>query len=148
MQLALWLLAEVSAGKNPYPEPSSNVPNLGAVGIEMAAELKVIEPEQIVTLIHSRDKLLSSEPLPDDCKDRALELLRESGVLTIMGQRVEDTKSIEPIDGHPRVELTLSNGSKITAGHVITALSRSVPATSYLPQNTLDGEQLVKIKSR
>jgi NADH dehydrogenase FAD-containing subunit len=114
----------------------------------MAAEIKVVEPTQKVTLIHSREKLLSSEPLPDDCKDQALEALKESGVEVIMGQRVKETTPLESEDGTSRFELTLSNGSRVIASHVISALSKSVPTSTYLPKETLDEEGLVKITSK
>lgn len=114
----------------------------------MAAELKVVEPAQKVTLIHSREKLLSSEPLPDDCKDQALEALKASGVEPVMGLRVMETKALNSEDGIPLFELTLSNGSQMIAGHVITALSKSVPTTTYLPKEALDKDGLVKINSK
>ena len=61
----------------------------------MAAELKVVEPSQKVTLIHLRDKLLSSEPLPDEFKDRTLSVLREAGVEVMLNDRVIE---IEPVE--------------------------------------------------
>lgn len=52
----------------------------GAVGIEMAAELKLTMPQINVVLAHSRDKLLSSEGLSDECKEVSLELLKDADV--------------------------------------------------------------------
>ncbi len=60
----------------------------GAVGIEMAAELKLAQPHVKVTLVHSRDKLMSAEGLPDSCKDKALELLLEGGVNVLLEHRM------------------------------------------------------------
>jgi thioredoxin reductase len=108
----------------------------------MAAELKAVEPSQMVTLVHSRDKLLSSEPLPDDLKDGTLSLLQEGGVSVIIGQRVADI-----VSSGPTSTLTLSNGTKLTAGHVISAVSTPVPSTAYLPTETLDSDGYVKISS-
>jgi hypothetical protein len=53
----------------------------------MAAEIKLVYPDQTVTLIHSRDKLLSSEPLPDFFKETSLAELKEtcSEALIIFG---------------------------------------------------------------
>ena len=107
----------------------------------MASEIKVIEPWQKVTLIHSRDKLLSAEPLPDDFKERSLEVLKEAGVEVIMGQRVTDKTDA----GSKSWRLTLANGEQITAGHVITAISRSTPTSGYLPATALDKHGYVKI---
>ncbi|RFU34747.1 hypothetical protein B7463_g1601, partial [Scytalidium lignicola] len=114
----------------------------GAVGIEMSAELKLVYPEQTVKLVHSREKLLSSEPLPDKTKDRALLELRAAGVEVILGQRV--ISNIE--NGKSRL-LTLADGSQMLAGHVISAISRSVPSTTYLPPEAVNEEGYVKITS-
>lgn len=102
----------------------------GAVGIEMAAELKMVHPHVNVTLIHSRDRLLSSEPLPDDFKDQTLDLLREAGVETLMGNRVLDISS-GPADGSKT--LHLSDNTTLTAREVLNAVSSPKPTTSYLP---------------
>ncbi|EOD50006.1 putative pyridine nucleotide-disulfide protein [Neofusicoccum parvum UCRNP2] len=112
----------------------------GAVGIEMAAELKLVYPAQKVTLVHSRDKLLSSEPLPDDFKDRALAVLHEAGVETVLGRRV--TATAETPSGF---DLTLSDGSHLATGQVINAISKSVPTSSYLPPAILDPDGYVKV---
>ncbi|KAI4848528.1 FAD/NAD(P)-binding domain-containing protein [Aureobasidium sp. EXF-8845] len=117
----------------------------GAVGIEMASEIKLIEPWQKVTLIHSRDRLLSAEPLPDEFKERSLELLKETGVEVIMGQRVIDTTAVQSVDGSTSWKLILSGGQQLKAGHVITAISRSTPTSGYLPSATLDKDGYVKI---
>lgn len=120
----------------------------GAVGVEMAAEAKLCHPHTSVTLVHSRSKLLSSEPLPDEVKDLALEALRDAGVEVLLSERVTGTTaSIRP-DGRPMQTLTLQDGSHLVASQVISAISQSVPATSYLPKSALDSEGLVKIDSQ
>jgi thioredoxin reductase len=111
----------------------------------MASEIKLIEPWQKVTLVHSRDRLLSAEPLPDEFKERSLELLKETGVEVIMGQRVIDTTAVQSVDGSTSWTLILSGGQQMTAGHVITAISRSTPTSGYLPSATLDKDGYVKI---
>ncbi|KAG9762922.1 FAD/NAD(P)-binding domain-containing protein, partial [Aureobasidium melanogenum] len=117
----------------------------GAVGIEMASEIKVVEPWQQVTLVHSRDNLLSAEPLPDDFKERSLEVLQEAGVKVVLGQRVIDSTAVQAEDGSKAWRLTLSGGQQIAAGHVITAISRSTPTSTYLPSTALDKDGYVKI---
>lgn len=111
----------------------------------MAAEIKMVEPTQKVTLIHSRDKLLSSEPLPDDFKDLSAELLRESGVELIVNQRVTENIEVESTDGSSRRRVTLSNGQQMFAGKVIFAVSNSVPTTTFMPESTLDADGFVKV---
>jgi NADH dehydrogenase FAD-containing subunit len=111
----------------------------------MAAELKVVEPQQNVTLIHSREKLLSSEPLPDDFKDRTLLLLKEASVEVLMDHRVTKVTLVETSDGSPLFRLSLGDESELMTSHVIWALSKGVPSTSYLPDFALDPEGYVKI---
>ncbi|KAK3939180.1 hypothetical protein QBC46DRAFT_388427 [Diplogelasinospora grovesii] len=122
----------------------------GAVGIEMAAELKLVQPQLKVTLVHSRDKLLSSEPLPDETKDKALELLRETEVDVLMEHRLDRTEDMKDDDHHPsgkgHLKLHFTNGHTMLADHVVWAISKSVPTTSYLPTETLDEEGYVKIQ--
>ncbi|KAL7928673.1 hypothetical protein V8C35DRAFT_317471 [Trichoderma chlorosporum] len=117
----------------------------GAVGIEMAAELKHVKPHLKVTLVHSRDKLMSSEPLPDECKDKALEMVKEAGVDVLMNHRVASSSKVESSDGSATYEIEFTNGHKMTASAVIMALSKSISTASYLPSSATDSEGLVKI---
>ncbi|CRG90994.1 hypothetical protein PISL3812_08042 [Talaromyces islandicus] len=115
----------------------------GAVGIEIAAELKLLMPNVKVTLIHSRSKLLSSERLPDEFKDRALQLVHEAGVETILGVRVVNMTENMP----PSSEVLLSDGRRVKADLVINAVSKFHPTTTYLPSIALDDDGYVKINS-
>lgn len=117
----------------------------GAVGVEMAAELKELDSQQKVTLIHSRDRLLSAEPLPDDFKERVCTVLQGAGVHIILGQRVIDHKAVETAGEGRTWHLTLADGTEIRAGHVMSAISKSLPTSSYFPEETLDHEGYVKI---
>jgi NADH dehydrogenase FAD-containing subunit len=128
--------------KRPYTEQLTYF--LGAVGIEIAAELKLLMPDVNVTLIHSRSKLLSSEPLPDEFKDRALQLVHEAGVGTILGVRVVDTIENKASGS----EVLLSDGRRVKADLVINAVSKFHPTTTYLPSTVLDDDGYVKIKPR
>jgi NADH dehydrogenase FAD-containing subunit len=119
----------------------------GAVGIEMAAELKLVQPSRKVTLIHSRDRLLSSEPLPAECSDLTIEALKEMDVDLVLGQRVLETSEAKGVDGRIVHKVTLQNGSSLTAGKVIYAISRNSPTSSYLPARTLNEEGEVKINN-
>lgn len=118
----------------------------GAVGIEMAAELKLVQPATRVTLVHSRDRLLSAEPLPDECKDRALQLVREAGVETLMATRLAGTREVADEQGRTVTEVSFADGSKMTASVVIMAVSKSIPSTEFLPKEALDPEGLVKVR--
>jgi pyruvate/2-oxoglutarate dehydrogenase complex dihydrolipoamide dehydrogenase (E3) component len=115
----------------------------------MAAELKLVQPQLKVTMVHSRDKLLSSEPLPEEVKDRALELLREAGVEVRMSTRLEGTEEMEDEEGKPCTRVTFANGETMLADRVVMAISRSVPSTKgYLPSTVLDEEGYVRIHAK
>ncbi|KAJ5925338.1 hypothetical protein N7454_007977 [Penicillium verhagenii] len=116
----------------------------GAVGIEMAAELKILYPEQKITLIHSRARLLSSEDLPDDFAERALSILREENVEVILGHRVIETTAVD--SGTKRVwRLTLADGQQLTTGLVLSAVSQPVATSTYLAPEALNDKGLIKI---
>lgn len=121
---------------------------IGAVGIEMAAELKMVQPQLKVTLVHSRDKLLSSEPLPDEVKDRALELLREAGVEVRMSTRLEGTEQVVDGEGNTCTRVTFVGGETMLADKVVMAVSRAMPTTNYLPGEVLDEEGYVRIHAK
>ncbi|PYH91605.1 apoptosis inducing factor [Aspergillus ellipticus CBS 707.79] len=118
----------------------------GAVGVEMAAELRILHPDQKITLIHSRDRLLSAEPLPVEFQDRVVSVIREAGVKLILGQRVVGTTTIETEGGRRIWHLTLADGRSIYAGHVMNAVSKSIPTSSYLPKEVLNEEGYVNIR--
>lgn len=120
----------------------------GAVGIEMAAELKMIKPDVKVTLVHSRAKLLSAEALSDECKDKALELVLEAGVETLLEHRLSSSNKVENPDGTSKYEIEFTNGHKMVASQVVMAISKSVPATGYLPASALNSEGYVKIEAK
>ena len=117
---------------------------LGAVGIEMAAELALVYPGKKVTLVHSRNRLLSAEPIPDDFKDLTVELLKEAGVEVVVNKRVKESIPIGTSE-KPSYQIHFTDGTSMTAGHVIMAISHQVPVTSHLPRMTLDDDGYVKV---
>lgn len=119
----------------------------GAVGVEMAAELKVTMPELMVVLAHSRSRLLSSEPLPDEVSKKTLEVLRAQGVDVRLDHRLMDTREFEGKNGHRVYELTFSDGSAMRASQVLNAISKQIPTTDYLPKHALNEQGLVKINN-
>ncbi|KAH9990471.1 FAD/NAD(P)-binding domain-containing protein [Xylariaceae sp. FL0662B] len=117
----------------------------GAVGIEMAAELKYAQPHVNVTLAHSRDKLLSAEPFPDMVKDCAYDLTVQSGVEVLLNHRLHSSNLVKNDDGTEFYEIEFSNGKKMIAGEIIMAISRSVPSTSFLPKESLTDNGYVNV---
>ena len=117
----------------------------GAVGVEMAAELRTVQPETQVTLIHSRQQLLSAEPLPDELKDGVAPLVRDAGVNLVLGQRVTSVEPLLDSAGSSTQIVTLADGTTLQASHVIKAVSTYVPTTTYLASSSLDPEGYVKV---
>jgi hypothetical protein len=112
----------------------------------MAAELKHINPSVQVTLAHSRGKLLSAEPLPDMVKDCALELAEQGGVDVLLNHRLASSIPTKNADGLVEYEVEFTNGHKMVVSEVITAISNSIPSTSYLPETALDADGYVNIR--
>jgi NADH dehydrogenase FAD-containing subunit len=104
----------------------------GAVGIEMAGEIKQAWPNASVTLIHSRSSLLSSEPLPMEFKEKALSMLEESGVHVRLGCRVVGTRRMKEDEW----ELDLSDGEVLQCDEMLDTISR-VNTDSYVPSDLL-----------
>lgn len=120
----------------------------GAVGIEMAAELKLTMPHLKVVLAHSRDKLLSSEGLTDECKDVSLGLLKEADVEVLLNHRLESYDAVETDDGSTKYKVKFTDGSTTEASVVIMGVSQSIPATEFLPAAALGAEGKVKIRPK
>lgn len=116
----------------------------GAVGIEMAAELKLAQPHVKVTLAHSRNRLLSSEPLPDNLAEKTLDILKENGVEVLLEHRLQETRELE---GGAK-EVVFTNGHTLRVNAVVVAISKSIPSTSFLPAEALNEEGLIKIQPK
>ncbi|RAL08235.1 NAD(P)/FAD-dependent oxidoreductase [Aspergillus homomorphus CBS 101889] len=113
----------------------------GAVGIEMAAEIKHRYPTKQVTLIHSRSSLLSSEPVSPEFRDQVLEVVKHGGVNVILENRV-----LSAIEGLSTVKtIRLQTGSQLTADEVIWATSSAAPVTEFLPKEALDERGFVNV---
>lgn len=112
----------------------------GAVGVQMACDLKELYPAKQVTLVHSRAKLMPAyhEALSGLVKARFAEL----GVGLVTGAR-----AVLPADGQETAaaqrEVKLSNGETLTADFVIRATGQT-PNTQFLgPLEEKAGTQLV-----
>lgn len=112
----------------------------------MAAELKEVQPHVNVTLAHSRDKLLSAEPLPDNVKECALELTQQTGVEVLLNHRLKSSTPIVKDDGTEVHEVEFENGHKMIASSVVMAISRSIPSTDYLPAESLAEDGRVNVR--
>lgn len=121
----------------------------GAVGIEMAAELKVAQPHIKVTLAHSRSRLMSSEPLPDHVAEKTLEILKTNGVEVLLNHRLQETRELESDGEGPNVkEVVFTNGHTMRVNAVVVAISQSKPSTDFLPVEAVNDEGYVKIQPK
>lgn len=100
----------------------------GAVGVQMALDMKEVYPEKQVTLVHSRERVMNRfhEGLDAIVRKRCEDL----GVDLITGQRVVVPEQGFPTDGS-RTEVQLKDGRKIPADLVILATGQ-VPNTQLL----------------
>ena len=110
--------------------------------------MKMLRPHIKVVLIHSHSKLLSAEPLPDEVKDCALNLIIDAGVDVLLDCRMERSTERIGDDGVKCLELNFANGRTMIASHLIMAVSRSVPSTEFLPPAVLGADGYVKIRPR
>lgn len=112
----------------------------GAVGVEFAGEIKTHYPGVKVTLIHSRDQVLSSEPLPSDVKDKVKDILEEEGVEVITGNRASITEQ-----ANGEFEVKLANGRVLTADFVIDSTTKGEPTTGVLPDACLNSDKEIEV---
>jgi len=110
------------------------------VGIEYAGKIKLQYPQTPVTLVHSRHRLLSNEPLPDIFKEKTLQILQDQGIRVLLGKRctVEDL-----VDGSFYAKF--DDGNRIHAGMVIMATSKSYPATKFVPESALNENRSINV---
>ncbi|KAF2728697.1 FAD/NAD(P)-binding domain-containing protein [Polyplosphaeria fusca] len=112
----------------------------GAVGVEFAGEIVHNYPSITVTLVHSRTQVLSSEPLPDEVKEKVKDLLEEEGVGLRLGSRAT-VKELE--DGTQSV--TLANGDVLIADVVLDATKKGSATTGFLPSEYLNKEEEIEV---
>ncbi|PYH40812.1 amid-like NADH oxidoreductase [Aspergillus saccharolyticus JOP 1030-1] len=107
----------------------------GAVGVQMATDMKELYPEKEITVVQSRDQLMPQfhRGLHEIVKKRFDEL----GIKTITGARIVVPAAGFPNNGAP-FTVQLNNGTELTTDFVILAtgqkpnndLIRSLPASS------------------
>jgi hypothetical protein len=99
-------------------EQSSNIAIIGggAVGVQMATDIKEIYPEKSVTLIHSREQIMNKfKPgLDRIIKDRCEEL----GVQLKLGSRVKLPANGYPTDGST-FNIELQDGSSVSTDFAV-----------------------------
>ncbi|KAL7272433.1 hypothetical protein RUND412_004765 [Rhizina undulata] len=114
----------------------------GGVGVEFAAEIKAAYPEKTVTLIHSRNKLMSAEKLPDEFKDETLNVIEKSGVEVLLEKRVIKEETGEAGTS----KLVLSDGTKVVADLVIYSSAGRKLATDFLPKQVIHADGGINVQ--
>ncbi|KAF3764201.1 hypothetical protein M406DRAFT_98575 [Cryphonectria parasitica EP155] len=101
----------------------------GAVGVQMACDLKEIYPDKEVTLVHSRDQIMPvyNEKLSEIIKDR----FKELGINFVGGSRVKVPEGGFPVGGGEPITVELQDGRALSAEFVITATGQT-PNTQWL----------------
>ncbi|KAI0203277.1 hypothetical protein F4808DRAFT_418000 [Astrocystis sublimbata] len=101
----------------------------GAVGVQMATDLKEIYPDKEITLVHSRMQLmpLYHEKLDEIIKVRCEEL----GVKLVLGSRVNIPEDEFQQDNGKPITVSLQNGNTLQADVVIPATGQT-PNTQFL----------------
>ncbi|TGO19661.1 hypothetical protein BTUL_0003g01160 [Botrytis tulipae] len=117
----------------------------GAVGVEFAADVKANFPSTEVYLIQSRPHLLHAEPLSNGFKQRAADILAGLGIQLLLGCRVD--KSQDGGRSGFKSMLTLSNGLRLGADHVIHTNSPHVARTDFLPRKALNSLGYINVRS-
>lgn len=108
---------------------SSNIAVIGggAVGVQMAIDIKELYPEKSVTLIHSRPTVMNR--YHTDLSDLILAECKRLGIKTSLGSRVKLPETGYPVDGST-FEIELQNGQAVTT-------DLAVICTGQTPQSGL-----------
>lgn len=121
----------------------------GAVGVELAGEIKGQYADKSVTLVHSASTLVnnSNPPLNPAALDRLQAGLKAMGVDVKLGVKVEDVPAVENNNGMivGAREFALSDGTKVTADltFVTTGLRRDAPGRNLV--SAVDEKNAVKV---
>ncbi|KAK7203542.1 hypothetical protein BZA70DRAFT_282706 [Myxozyma melibiosi] len=117
----------------------------GAVGIEIAGELKYAYPTKSVTLLHSRDRLPPEPSLDPEFSERVLDALRALGVdvqLNTRAATAADKKPSEIEVGRRIIKTT--DGREFEADCTVwctyrgTVASEFLDSSVFLPQTSID----------
>ncbi|SPO01203.1 related to Amid-like NADH oxidoreductase [Cephalotrichum gorgonifer] len=116
----------------------------GAIGVQMATDIKEIYPDKEVTLVHSREKLMPSfHPKMDEILRSRL---GELGVEVVTGSRAVMPKEDVGAGNKPEtVELSLQNGRRIPADLVIPATGQ-IPNNQFVELSQLSEKGFIKVR--
>lgn len=94
----------------------------GAVGVQMATDIKELYPEKTVTLVHSRRNVMNK--FDSKLHNIIAERCKELGIQLRTGSRVKVPQGGYPTDGS-KFDVELEDGSKIPADFAIIATGQT-----------------------
>ncbi|KAF8988332.1 FAD/NAD(P)-binding domain-containing protein [Hymenopellis radicata] len=118
----------------------------GAYGVQVATDLKELEPTKKVTLIHSRPKLMNR--FHPGLHDIVMKRCADLGIDVITGQRIRIPEDGFPNDGTDFL-VTLADGSEVSTDYVFQcngANPLSEPLLSLSPQSVDPKTKFVLVK--
>ncbi|KAI8938462.1 hypothetical protein NX059_004355 [Plenodomus lindquistii] len=116
----------------------------GAVGVQMATDIKEIYPEKSVTLVHSRTNVMNKfhPALHNLVAKRCADL----GVNLVLGQRVKLPESGYPTDGR-EFSVDLADGTQIPADFAIISTGQTPQSDilASLSPSSIDTQKFIKV---
>lgn len=95
----------------------------GAVGVQLATDLKELYPEKSVTLVHSRNQVMNR--FHPKLHDIIMERCQELGIQTKLGSRVKLPPQGYPTDGSV-FNVEFEDGSNIPADFAVSEAPRQI----------------------
>ncbi|KAJ2607089.1 hypothetical protein H4S08_004936 [Coemansia sp. RSA 1365] len=151
---------------------SVTVVGAGAVGIELAADVKEVFPDKHVRLVHSRDQVLAG-PFSVTLRQRVEQALVQMGVEVVLGQRVVKQRQISDVEmaqlgqiseasdmksnetvrlpeltsaALSNAELTLANGDRLQSDWTVQCLGAQTRSILRLASKGLTGSDGIRVR--
>lgn len=118
----------------------------GAVGVQMATDIKELFPEKSVTLIHSRSNVMSN--FDPALHNIVVQRFQELGVKTVLGKgRVKLPQEGYPTDGR-EFQIEIQDGTQVTADFAIIATGQTPQSEllASLSPDCIDAQSFIRVK--
>ncbi|KAJ4334038.1 hypothetical protein N0V95_009272, partial [Ascochyta clinopodiicola] len=117
----------------------------GAVGVQMATDIKQLFPEKSVTLVHSRAHVMNK--FHPQLHAVVQQRFDELGVQTVLGKRVKLPETGYPTDG-TEFKVELVDGTKIPADFAIISTGQTPQSDLLrsLAPEAVDDQSFIKVK--
>jgi NADH dehydrogenase FAD-containing subunit len=114
----------------------------GAVGLEVAAEIKEAYPEKSLTVVQADSHLLSND-ITDSVRSRLLAKVKSLKINVILNERI----NLENLDLSKRATLVTEKGTKIESDYCLNCIGRLVPNSQFLDDfKIVDAKGFVNVK--